>query len=152
MAGAIRCRAGPLCCALAKPGRHAAERSLVNLAIFGAREGHSVVLQLDNRVGRFLAHVLDRVLVTQPVRTFHCVIHVPAPVVLAHVAQRGADTALRSYCVAARRKYLGDARRLEVLMGQPERCAQARAAGTDNDNVVIVVNKFVVAHAPNPIS
>ena len=40
-------------------------------------EGHPVVLQLDDGCGRLPSHVVDGVLVTQPVRTLHRVVHVP---------------------------------------------------------------------------
>ncbi len=40
-------------------------------------EGHAVVLQLYDGSGRLAGHVVDCVLVTQPVRTFHRVVHVP---------------------------------------------------------------------------
>ena len=58
-------------------------------------------------IRRFLAHVFDRVLVAEPVRAFDGVVHVPAPVVLAHVSERRAHTALRCHGVAAGRENLG---------------------------------------------
>ena len=97
--------------------------------------------------GRLLAHELDGVLVAEPVRPLDGVVHVPAPVVLAHVAERGADAALRGHRVAARRKQLGDAGGRQPALGQTERGAQAGAAGADDDDVVAVVDELVGAHA-----
>src|ERR1700678_1111934 len=94
VAGAIGCGASTLRDALAEVRRHAAEGTLVDAAGFGARERDTVVLELDDGGGRLLAHELDGVLVAEPVRAFDGVIHVPAPIVLAHVAQGGADAAL----------------------------------------------------------
>ena len=88
--GAIRRRAGAMRRALAVVSRHAAERALIDAAVGGARERHAVVLELDDRGRRFLAHELDRVLVAEPVRPLDGVVEMEAPVVLAHVAERGA--------------------------------------------------------------
>ena len=124
--GAVRRGAGALGDAFAEVRRHAAERPLIDAAVFGARERHAVVLELDDRRRRFLAHVLDRVLIAEPVGALDGVVHVPAPVVLAHVAERGADAALRGDRVTARREHLAQARRRQPLLGEPERRAQVR--------------------------
>ena len=152
VAGAVRGGAGPLRGALAVVRRHAAERTLVDAAVFGARERQSVVLELDDRAGRFLAHELDGVLVAQPVRSLDGVVHVPAPVVLAHVAERRADAALCGHGVTARREHLGDARGGQARVREPERGAQSGAAGADHDDVVGVIDELIGAHsgaAPN---
>ena len=57
--------------------RLAAEGALVDLALVGTREGHAVVLELDDGAWRLLAHVVDRVLVAQPVAALDRVVHVP---------------------------------------------------------------------------
>ena len=72
-------------------------------------ERQAVVLELDDRLGRLAAHVLDRVLVAEPVAALDRVVRVPAPVVLGHVAERRVDAALRGDGVRARREELGDA-------------------------------------------
>ena len=126
VAGAIRGRAGAMRRALAVVRGHAAERALVDAAVVGARERHAVVLELDDRGRRFLAHELDGVLVAEPVRTLDGVVEMEAPVVLAHVAERGRDAALRGHRVAARREHLGDAGGRQAGFGQAQRGAQAR--------------------------
>src|SRR5690606_10286307 len=131
--------------ALAEMRRHAAERPLIDSAILGARERHAVVLELDHRGGRLAAHVLDRVLVAEPVRPLDGVVHVPAPVVLAHVAERGADPALGRDRVAACRKHLADRGGLETQLGEPEGRTQPRPARADHDDVVRVVDELVFA-------
>ena len=141
---AVRGRAGALRDALAELGRHAAERPLIDAAVLGARERHAVVLELDDGSRRFLAHVLDRVLVAEPVRPLDGVVHVPTPVVGPHVAERGADAALRCDGVATRRKYFAQAGRRQPLLGEAERRAQSGAARTDDDHVVGVIDEFVV--------
>ena len=68
MPGAIGGGAGALRGALAVVGGHAAERALIDLAVVPARERQPPMLELVDRIGRAAAHVLDRVLVAEPVR------------------------------------------------------------------------------------
>mmetsp|Transcript_15598 Transcript_15598/g.21318 ORF Transcript_15598/g.21318 Transcript_15598/m.21318 type:complete len:375 (-) Transcript_15598:215-1339(-) len=90
-----------------------AEGALVDLAVFRAAERKPELLQLQHSRGRFSAHVMDGVLVAQPVRSLHRVVHVPPPVVLRHVAQRRVDAALRCHGVRSRGEQLRHARGLE---------------------------------------
>ncbi len=150
MAGAVRGGAGALRDALAELRGHAAEGPLVDAPFLRAGERHAVVLELDHRRGSLLAHELDRILVAQPVRALDGVVHVPAPVVLAHVAERGADAALRGHGVAARRKELGDAGGGKSRLRQTQRGAQAGAARADHDDIVGVIDELVCAHAAPP--
>ena len=153
VAGAVRRGAGALRDALAVMRRHAAERALVDPAVLGARERQAVVLEFEDRRRRFLAHELDRVLVAEPVRALDGVVEVEAPVVLAHVAERCADAALRGDRVAARREHLADARRVEALLGETEGGTKSGAAGADDDDVVGMIGERVIrsghAWAPN---
>src|SRR5208282_4389004 len=126
--------------------RHvAAERALVDLALLGPAERHAEVLKLVHRLHRLAAHVLDGVLVTQPVRPLHGIVHVPAPVVLVHVAERGGDAALRRDRVAARGEHFADAGRLQPGGTHAERGTQAGTTGADHHDVVGVVHHVVGA-------
>lgn len=50
-----------------------------------------------NHGGRsLLCHVMDGILIPQPVRAFHSVIEMPSPVVLFHVPQGSIDTSLET--------------------------------------------------------
>ena len=151
MPRSVGCRAGTLRDAFAIVGRHPAERALIDASVFGAGKGHAVVFQFDDRRGRLLAHVFDGVLVAQPVRPLDRVVHVPAPVVRPHVAQRGADSTLRGDGMAAGGKDLGNARSGKPLLGQPHGGAQPGAARADDDYVAAVFDEFVFAgHAATP--
>src|SRR6478609_10049683 len=150
MAGTVGRGAGALCNALAVVGGHAAEGALVDASFRSPRERHAIVFQLDHRSWRLLAHELDGVLVAQPVRALHGVVHVPAPVVLAHVGERSTDPALRGHRVAARRKDLGDAGGRQPCLGQPQRGAQARASRADDQYVVAVIDERIGRHVPDP--
>src|SRR3546814_8259301 len=54
----------------------------------GAAERHAEMLELEYGGHRLAAHVFDGVLVAEPVRPLHGDVHVPAPVILAHVRHR----------------------------------------------------------------
>jgi hypothetical protein len=93
------------------------------------------VFQLVDDLRRFAAHEFDRVLVAQVVAALDGVEHVPVPVVFAHVAERGADAALRRHRVRAGREHFGQHRHVQAGFGQLQRCAHAGAAGADDDRV-----------------
>ncbi len=137
--GAVGGGAGALRDAFAVMGSHAAERALINLAVLAARERQAPMLELVHRLRRTAAHVFDGVLVTEPVGALDRVIHVPAPVVFAHVAERSRNAALRRDGVRAGRKHLGDARGAQAGLAATDDGAQAGAAGADNHDVVGVV-------------
>ena len=122
---------------------HPAERALVDLALGGAREGHPGMLELIDRRRRLPAQIFDRVLVAQPVRALHGVVHVPGPMVRPHVPERRRDPALSGDGVAAGREHLGDARRPQPRPGRPHRRPKPRPAGADDDDVVTVVDDLV---------
>src|SRR5262245_61924473 len=87
---------------------HSAEGSLINLAVLGPGERHAVVLEFVDRGWCIAAHVLDCVLIAEPIGTFDCVVHVPAPVISPHVAERSGNTALRCDSVRAGWEHLRD--------------------------------------------
>jgi hypothetical protein len=96
VAGTVRSCACALHRFLTVIGGVATKGTLVNRAIGIAVKRHSHMLKFIHHFGRFTAHVFDRVLVAQPVRTFDGVIKVEMPVVFRHIAQRSTDAALGS--------------------------------------------------------
>ena len=126
-----RC-AGALCRALTIMRGHATKRALVNSTFLGTRERHTVMLEFDDGIGRLLAHVLNRILVTEPVGALDRVVHVPTPVILPHVAKRGANAALRCHGVTACWEYFRDAGGPEAGFCQSECRTQPGAAGADH--------------------
>ena len=137
VAGAVGGRAGAArLAALAVVLRLAAERALVDAARLGAGERHAHVLQFENRLGPFAAHVLDGVLVADVVGTLDGVVHVPAPVVVRVLAGDGAgDAALGGYRVRTGGENLADHRGLQAGPGQAQGSAHAGAAATDDDGI-----------------
>lgn len=110
-----------------------------HLAILSSGEGAAVVLELDNGSGGLAGHVVNGVLVTEPVGALHRVVHVPSPVVLVHVAEGGVDATLGSDCVTSRWEELGNAGSVEAGLGKTESGTKTGTSRTDNDCIVLVV-------------
>ncbi len=147
MAGAVGGGAGaldrwPLAHILHVP----AERALVDRAIVIARKRHACMLQLVHRLRSFARQIFDRVLIAQPVRTLHGVVHMPGPVIGRVVAQRCGDAALRRDGVRPRRENLGDIGGFQPGFRRAHRGAQARSARADDHDVVHVVDNLVGRH------
>mmetsp|Transcript_2987 Transcript_2987/g.18777 ORF Transcript_2987/g.18777 Transcript_2987/m.18777 type:complete len:204 (-) Transcript_2987:250-861(-) len=77
------------------------KRTLVDLSFFGAGERESVVFQLDDRFGCFSAHVLNGILVSQPIATFDGVVRMPSPIVFGHVSEGCVDSTLSGHGVGS---------------------------------------------------
>lgn len=129
---------------LAEVLRLTTESSLIDFAVLGSREGHAVGLELEDGLGRLTSHILDGVLITEPVTTLNGVIEMPAPVIIVHVAESSVDTALSGNSVRSSREELGDAGGLEAGFGQTEGSSETGATSTDDDGVVLVVDNSVV--------
>ena len=123
--GAVGSGAGALRLAFAVVHRHAAERPLIDPAVLGAREWHAPMLEFVNRLRRLAHHVFDRILIAQPVRSLDGVVHVPAPIVRMHVAERCGNAALGCDRMRARRKHLGDTGRAQASLAAPDHGASS---------------------------
>ena len=111
MAGAVGRRASALGGAFAEMCRHPAERALIDFSVFLAtRKRQPPMLKLVNSSWRVAAEIFNGVLVAEPVGALDCVVHMPTPVVFAHVAKCSGNAALRGNRVRARRENFGDAR------------------------------------------
>lgn len=104
------------------------------------------MFQLVNGLGRLARQVFHRVGIAQPVAALDGVIHVPLPVVRAHVRQRGSNAALCGNRMRAGREDLGDAGRAQPLFGHAERGAQTGTPGPDNNHVVFMRFGLVSSH------
>src|SRR5690606_34270138 len=108
VAGTVGGRTGALHGFFAEVGRVTTERALVDRAVGVAVARHAVVLELIHGVRRFATHEFDGVLVAEPVGTLDGIVHMPVPVVFAHVAQRCTDTPLRCNRMGTRREHFGE--------------------------------------------
>src|SRR5699024_12220514 len=68
-------------------------------------------LPILNSMRRFATQELDSVLITQPVGPLDGIVHMPIPVVLAHVTQRCTDTTLGGNSVRSEERRVGKGRR-----------------------------------------
>ena len=144
VAGAVGGGAGAIShVALCIFGRVPAKSALIDHAGLRSAERHARMLELDDRWDRLAAHVCDRILVPEPVGAPDRVEHVPTPIVLFHVAERGADSPLRGDRVAASRKNLGDAGSVQASGDHAECRPQPGAAGAQDDHVEGVVDDVV---------
>merc|ERR1712093_21258 len=119
--------------------------ALVDLALLGSGEGNTEVLELDDGVGRLSAHVVNSVLVAEPVGTLDGVVHMPSPVVLGHVAKSSVDTTLSGDSVGSGGEELCDAGGVEAGLCETEGGSQAGTTGADDDGIVLVVDDRVLA-------
>ena len=95
VAGTVSRRRGARRLLAAEVLRLAAERALINTAVVKTGERQAHVLQLENRFRAGLTHIFDGVLVTDIVRPFYGVVHMPFPVIFMGVTERDGDTPLR---------------------------------------------------------
>ena len=146
VAGAVGGGAGALDRRFAVILGHAAKGALIDLAFIGARERHAPMFKLVNGGGRVAAEIFDGVLIAEPVRPLHGVVHVPAPIVLAHIAERGGDAALRRDGVRARREDFRDAGGFQPGFSAAKSGAQAGPASADHHDIVIVVDPVISGH------
>ena len=111
-----------------------AERPLGDLALRRAIKREPHVLQLNDRLNRFVAEDLHRVLVRQVVGAFDRVVCMPLGAILFEVSQGRADTTLSRPGVGAEGVELADDGRIDFL-GSVQRGHQARPASTDDHRV-----------------
>merc|ERR1719174_744219 len=110
MTSAIGCRCTTVSLAtFAELQALATERTLVDLAFAGTRKWQSERLQFKDDLWRQAAHVLDRILVAEPIGTFDCVIRMPTPIIFSHICQCTVNPTLSSHSVRASWEDLADA-------------------------------------------
>ncbi len=111
----------------------------LHLAFLGTGKGAAVVLELDNGGGSLTGHVVNGILVTEPVGALDGIVHVPSPVVLVHVAERGVDATLGGDGVGSGREELGDTGSVESSLGQAKGGTETGATGAYDEGIVFVV-------------
>ena len=106
----------------------AAEWALVDFAAFYAVKRHTHVFQFDNGFRGTTGHEFDGILVTQPVGTFHGIVHVPSPVVFLHITQRSGNTTLRCHSMRASRENFRQYSSIQTCFRQLQCGAQTSTA------------------------
>src|ERR1700730_10333726 len=99
------------------------------------------MFQLEDRGDGLPAHVLDRILVAEPIRPFDRIVHMPLPTVFPGVPETGRNAPLRGTRVTPRRKDFRDACGRKTRLNRALSSPQTGAAGTDNDHIECMVGK-----------
>ena len=140
----VRRSAGPLYRrALAHILHVAAKRTLVDRAVVVARERYAGMFELVYGCRCLASEVLDSVLIAEPVRTLHGVVHMPRPVIGRVVAERGRDTALRRNGVRSGREHFRDIGSAQSALRRAHRRAKTRSACAHDHHVVSMVGNRV---------
>ena len=102
------------------------ESALVDLTVVATREGETIGLQLAHSTRSLTTHVVNSVLVTEPIGSLHGIVEVPSPIISVlhinqksenphHVTKSGVNTSLGSDGVGTGGEQLGNHSSLESL-------------------------------------
>ena len=120
------------------------EGSLVNFAFFGSGEGESVGFELEDGFGGLFTHVVDGVLVAQPVAAFYCVVGVPPPIIGVHIAKSSIDATLGCDGMRPGGEQFGDACSFEALLDKSEGGSESGSSCSHNHRVEGVVDYCIL--------
>ncbi len=138
--GTVGCGTGALRGTLSIVSCHTAKWALIDFSVLLAtRERQTPVLEFVNCGRCVAAEIFDSVLIAEPISTLDGVVHVPAPVILAHIAERGRDATLRRDGMRAGREHLGDTRGTQPCFAAANHGAQTGTARTDDDDIVTMI-------------
>ena len=127
----------------------------IHSAIICAREWTTVILQFVDALWCLPSHIVNGILITEPIRAFHGIVHVPPPVILVHtikvsaglrdnsdvllLSQGRVDASLGGHGMTPRREQLRDTRGIKTRFGQAESGAQTGPAGTNHNGIVFMI-------------
>ena len=116
------------------------ETPLIDTTIVRTIERQTAMLQFIDSINGIAGENLGGRLIHQVITALDGIIHMPLPVVLFLVAQRGCDSTLRRARVRARRVHLGQY--CDAGVGQLHGRHQASAARTNNDDIEFMVHSL----------
>ena len=117
MAGSVGDGAAPVGLAsLSVVLRLTSECSLIDFSFIRSGKRHTIRLELEDGVRGLTSHVVDGVLVSEPVGSLDGVVEVPSPVVVVHVSEGGVDTSLGSDGVGSGGEKFGDTGSFEASL------------------------------------
>jgi len=123
--------------------RLSSEGSLIDLSFRSTGEWETIWLKLEHCSWGFLGHVMDGILITEPIRTLDGVKEVPSPVVLSHVSEGCIDTTLSSDCVRTSWEQFGNASSLETFLDETKSGSKTSTTGTNYYCIISMVNNGV---------
>ena len=91
------------------------------------------MFQFQNRFRPGFTHIFNRVLVTDIVRPFYGVVHMPFPVIFMGITQRNGNTTLRRNGMGTGREDLREQRTGLATLGNLQRRAHTCAASTNHN-------------------
>ena len=121
-----------------------AERTLINTAVCPAAKRHADILQLEYGLGRLLGHIVDGILIAQPIGALDCIIKVILPFVVVHVGECRIYATLGSDRVRSCGKQLSNHSGLETSVGETVCGSQSSATRAYYYGVVRVIDDTVV--------
>ena len=121
----------------------ATKGALINGSVGVARKGHPGMFKFINSGGGFAHHILNCILIAEPVTALDGIEHMPCPMIRRIVAKARRNTTLSSDSMAACWEDFGDTGGLETRLCAAHRGAQARSARADDDRVIGVINDLV---------
>ena len=120
------------------------EGSLVDLSLFGSWERKTIRLEFQDGLRSLFAHVMDGILISQPVTSLDCVVCVPSPIVVVHIAKSSIDTTLSCNCMWSCGEELGDAGSLESLLYKSESGSESSSSCSHNDSIKGMIDNSVL--------
>ncbi len=97
------------------------------------------MLEFDNGSRGLAGHVVNGILVAEPVGALDGIVHVPPPVILVHVPEGSVDATLGGNGMTSRGEELRDTGSVEAGLGKTECCTETRATCADNESIVLMI-------------
>mmetsp|Transcript_12168 Transcript_12168/g.17734 ORF Transcript_12168/g.17734 Transcript_12168/m.17734 type:complete len:264 (+) Transcript_12168:750-1541(+) len=118
---------------------------LVNLTLIRPGKGKSKLLQFQHSLGGLTTHVMNGILVTQPIASLDSIIHMPAPIIFVHVSKGGIDSSLGCHGVGTGGEEFGDAGGFESCFRETHGGTEACSSGSNDDGIVFMVDNCVIS-------
>jgi len=123
--------------------RLSSESSLIDFSFRSTREWETIWLEFKHCSWSLLGHVMDGILITEPIWTLNGIKEVPFPVVLSHVSEGCIDTTLSSDGVRTSWEQLGDTSSLETFLDETKSGSKTSTTGTNYYCIISMVNNGV---------
>src|ERR1700677_409084 len=102
------------------------------------------MLELQNRILRSFAHIFYSILITKPIGTLDGVVHMPTPIIRAHITKRSRDATLSSHSMATSWKNLADTGCRKAFFCHTKCSAKTGATCSYNDNIMMMFYDFIL--------
>lgn len=131
--------------------RLTAKRTLIDTTIIKTRERQAHVFEFQNRFRPGFTHIFNRVLVTDIVRPFYGVVHMPFPVIFMGITQRNGNAALRRNGMGTGREDFREQRTGLAALGNLQRRAHTCATAPITTASNSLTGNFITHPTPQRI-